>query len=245
MANTKEGERPVGWGEYKRRAPHPLAAPLVASEWMAEWGAYLLSRWAFLRMLDYLGRLSVLVVVIFYFAESGEREQARHYQAWQVINTAQGKGGNGGRIDALAQLNSDGMPLVGVDVDGAFLQGVKLRGASLSRCHMNKVDGRGADLREADMEWAEMNFANFREADLRGAKLGHAELKDADLTDAKLGGADFAGAEMERVDLRNADLDGAKGLMENADWTGANVTGVKNARKGFVEWAVKHGAVGG
>ncbi len=244
MTTTEKWDRPVGWGEYKRRARHSVLMPVIASEWGADWVAYWLSRWAFLRMLDYLGRLSVLVVVVFYFAESGERTQMRHYQAWQVINTAQGKGGNGGRIDALAQLNEDHIPLVGVNVDGAFLQGVHLRDAAMQRCHMINVDARGADLRGADMEWADLNSTNFRGADFRGAILRHADLQDADLTDARLGGADFAEADMRRADLRNADLDGAKGLMETLAWEGANVAGVKNAPSGFVEWAAGHGAVG-
>ncbi len=39
------------------------------------------------------------MAVIFYFSESGDRLKQKHYQAWQVINTAQGKGGSGGRIE--------------------------------------------------------------------------------------------------------------------------------------------------
>jgi hypothetical protein len=57
----------------------------------------------------------------------------KHYQAWQVINSAQGKGGSGGRIDALEELHRDAVPLVGVDVSDAFLQGVDLNGANLLR----------------------------------------------------------------------------------------------------------------
>jgi len=57
----------------------------------------------------------------------------KHYQAWQVVNTAQGKGGSGGRIEALQELDQDGVPLVGVYVAGASLQGVRLPKAGLNR----------------------------------------------------------------------------------------------------------------
>ena len=106
------------------RAPAPVAftltppswlIPFIAFEWVWDWVAFFLSRWSFLEVLEYLGRFSVLVAVIFYFSESGDRIKQRHYQAWQVINTAQGKGGSGGRIEALQELNADGVPLVGVD----------------------------------------------------------------------------------------------------------------------------------
>ena len=74
---------------------------LLAIEYPFDWLAYLLSRWSFLEALEYLGSFSILIAVIFYFSESGDRLKQKHYQAWQVINTAQGKGGSGGRIEAL------------------------------------------------------------------------------------------------------------------------------------------------
>ena len=72
----------------------------MAIEWLFEWLAFLLSNWRFLEVLEYLGTFSVLVAVILFFHESGSRLRQMHYQAWQVINTAQGKGGSGGRVEA-------------------------------------------------------------------------------------------------------------------------------------------------
>ena len=91
--------------------------------------AFYLSRWSFLEVLEYLGSFSILFAVILYFTEAGERREQKHYQAWQVINTAQGKGGNGGRIDALQELNADNISLIGVDVRDAFLQYIQLDNA--------------------------------------------------------------------------------------------------------------------
>src|ERR1700694_4578040 len=96
--------RPAPWAARKQRSARRWMLPLIAIEWVWEWAAFALSNWAFLEVLEYLGTFSVLIAVIFYFSESGNRVKLRHYQAWQVINTAQGKGGSGGRIEDLEEL---------------------------------------------------------------------------------------------------------------------------------------------
>ncbi len=123
-----ERKRPQPWSHYRGEAQQPILVPLHWLEWACRWLTYWLSGWAFLEVLEYVGTLSIFFAVISYFAESGDRTKQKHYQAWQVINTAQGKGGAGGRIDALEELNRDGVELVGVDVSDAFLQGVDLKG---------------------------------------------------------------------------------------------------------------------
>src|SRR5579871_464102 len=139
-------ERPLPWSEHKAATRSALALPFVALEWSLDWLAYFLSNWKLLEVLEYLGSLSVLVAVIFYFSESGDRIKQKHYQAWQVINTAQGKGGSGGRIEALQELNSDKVPLVGVDASAAFLQGIHLERANLLRADLSAADLRGSVL---------------------------------------------------------------------------------------------------
>ena len=109
--------RPEPWSQWKQRVRLRWLDPLLALEYLWEWIAFLLSNWSFLEVLEYLGSFSVLVAVIFYYSESGDRLKQKHYQAWQVINTAQGKGGSGGRIEALQELNKDGVALVGVDAE--------------------------------------------------------------------------------------------------------------------------------
>src|SRR5579862_4772832 len=101
-------QKPLTWKEHKAQVKTRWAIPFHAAEWTFEWTAYGLSRWAFLEVLEYMGIFSVLIALVFYFAVSGDRKKQKHYQAWQVINTAQGKGGSGGRIEALHELKSDG-----------------------------------------------------------------------------------------------------------------------------------------
>lgn len=193
-------------------------------------------------MLDYLGRFSILVAVIFYFSESGNRIKQKHYQAWQVINTAQGKGGSGGRIEALQELNADRVPLVGVDVSSAFLQGLTLERANLLRADFSGADLRHSDLKSADFTSANLHFSNFR-----NSNLAHATFQSADMTDSDLWGCDLSGASLADADISGADLRFAE--LRNIEWkqlkkvTGANIAAVKDAPEGFVEWALKNGAV--
>ena len=235
-------KRPESWSKLVSNTRHRWTIPLVAFDWLFEWLAYFLSNWRFLEVLEYLGSFSVLVAVIFYFSESGNRIKQKHYQAWQVINTAQGKGGNGGRIEALQELNEDRVPLTGVDVSGAFLQGLSLRHGALARADLG-----GCDLRDSNLSWSDLTFSNLRSANLRNSNLAHvhlvnANLADVDLNSARLGEADLAGAVLDNADLRHADIAGIHWQnIHSIDKT--NIAQARNAPEGFVKWALAHGAV--
>ncbi len=235
-------ERPDPWPVRKQRIKHAWTTPFWAFEWILEWVAFALSRWTFLDVLEYLEGFSVLIAVIFYFSESGDRLKQKHYQAWQVINTAQGKGGSGGRIDALQELNHDGVPLVGVDVSGAFLQSIHLERARLLRSNFSAADLRNGNFNFADFSDANLRTANLRESHLQGASFQRAEMEDADLTDTDLTGADLTGASLNDADLTNTKLTNLRwrdlGSVKNA-----NIYNVKDAPEGFVSWAKLHGAV--
>ena len=232
---------PGPWKDYVARKPRWLRCFLVV-EWPLAWFAYGLSHWAFLEVLEYLGSLSVLVAVIFYFSESGDRLKQKHYQAWQVINTAQHMSGSGGRIEALAELNADGVPLVGVDLSSAFLQGVQLPKARLLRANFAAADVRNSNLAGADLSYASLNGANFRQSDLSRANLNSADLADADFCGARLAASDLAGAVLDGADLGNADLSGIK-WQQIKSVNKANLAGVTDAPEGFLHWALHHGAV--
>jgi hypothetical protein len=243
MGVHRTREKPESWAERKARISARWAKPFWWMEYQMDWCAYLLSNWTFLEVLEYLSSLGVLIAVVFYFAESGDRLKQKHYQAWQVINTAQGKGGNGGRIDALQELNADGVPLVGVDLSMAFLQGIRLKKVNLSRANLAGADARNAEMPGANLEDASFQSANFREAKMRGAVLRRCVLDDADFAGAELQDADLTGASLEDTDLEGADLEGVKwGQLRSVK--GLNIYAVKKAPAGFVEWALGHGAVG-
>src|SRR6202023_1680525 len=199
-------KRPEPWSIRRQQLKTGWTVPLWAFEWFWEWIAYALSNWSFLEVLEYLGSFGVLIAVVFYFTESGDRLKQKHYQAWQVINTAQGKGGSGGRVEALQELNHDGVPLVGVDVSGAFLQNVHLEHARLLRSNFSSADLRDSNFNFADFSDADLRTANFRRSHLQGAGFERADLQDADLTDADLTGADLSGAALSHADLTNTNL---------------------------------------
>jgi hypothetical protein len=242
MLQPDERMRPESWSATKRGIKRKWTTPFYALEWFWELLAYRLSVWKFLHMLYYLRTLGIIVAVAFYFSESGDRLKQKHYQAWQVINTAQGKGGNGGRLDALQELNEDRVPLVGVDVSGAFLQGLHLEKANLARGNLNSADVRNAVLPSIDLSDADLRSANFRDCNCRNASFRGATLDDADFSGTDLSSVDFSGATLVNADLHNADLRGAD-WAHLANIKGANIAGVKNAPDGFVDWALKNGAV--
>ena len=161
MAILKRRVQPEPWSRHRERAKHGWLVPFIAIEWVWAWLAYWLSGWAFLEVLEYFGTLSVLLAVVSYFSESKDRIKQKHYQAWQVINSAQGKGGSGGRIDALEELHADGVPLVGVDVSGAFLQDIDLSRANLLRANFRAADVRGGNLSGAQMQYVDLASGNF------------------------------------------------------------------------------------
>jgi len=235
-------ERPAPWSIRKPRAGRKWLTPFIAFEWMWEWVAFALSRWSFLEVLEYLGTFSVLIAVIFYFSESGDRIKQRHYQAWQVINTAQGKGGSGGRIEALQELNADKVPLVGVDVSSAFLQGLNLAGANLMRSDFSSADLRNSNFTAANFTLANLNSANLRRAALVRTNFTQADLRSTDLTGSDLAGADFSGIMLDDADLRDANLAGVQ-WQNLKSIQRANIAGAKNAPAGFADWALKNGAV--
>jgi pentapeptide repeat protein len=242
MAVLKTRTRPEACVNHRARAKYGWLVPFSGLEWAWSWLAYLLSGWAFLEGLEYLGTLSLLIAVVSYFAESKDRIKQKHYQAWQVINSAQGKGGSGERIDALEELYQDGVPLVGVDVGGAFLQGIDLHGANLLRASFRFADIPCGKFAGSLLAFADLITANLRNADLQAVDLDNAVLDDADLFGADLRKTDLTGTRLAKADLRNTDLRDAK-------WQGianlklANVFGVKNATPGSLEWAANQGAV--
>jgi len=242
MRTRPHREQPRPWREEREAIHTRWTTPFRVVNWLLSWASWALSNWALLDVLDHLGVFSVLIAVIFYFADSGNRIKQKHYQAWQVINTAQGKGGSGGRIEALQELNADGVSLVGVDAATAFLSGIHLEHAHLERCDLH-----AADLRSARLDHARLSNCNLRDVNLRSASLLEtdftaAALQDADLTGANLESANLAQADLSRADLRFAD-------GRNFAWQGvqsmrlANIYGIRNVSPEFLAFAKRQGAV--
>ena len=239
----KHRRPPERWAEARSKSLHRVLIPAYFLNWIGDWVAYFLGKWSIFELLEYVGSFSILVAVVFYFADAGDRLKLKHYQAWQVINTAQGKGGSGGRIEALQELNEDHVPLVGVDVSDAYLQEIRLPNADLRRSELRGGDLRRAILLRANLEGSNLHSTNLRSGDLREANFIDVRLIDADLGDADLSGATVRGADFSRADLRNANLQNIKDWREIKSIQLANIYGVRNPPEGFEAWARKNGAV--
>jgi uncharacterized protein YjbI with pentapeptide repeats len=210
--------------------------PLLFLQWCTEWAAYKLGRWAFVRLLEYIGRFGVVVAAFFYLTGSEARRTARHYQAWQVINAAAGLTGSGGREDALRDLIRDRVSLEGVNLKGWtspprgfdlsrwFLSGSVYDSALLdtvffTRSYLVRARFLHAKLSHSTFDSAFLTHANldsstilrasFRGADLRGATLRDADVLLSDFRDADLEGADLRRAKFKTVEFAGADLTGA------------------------------------
>jgi uncharacterized protein YjbI with pentapeptide repeats len=271
----REEKPKKSWRERIVKIAHWCLLPFRLAERACEGLSKLLGRWAFLEIMEYLGRLAVLVVVIFWFLESDDRKQAKQdqrkakqYQAWQVINSAQGQKSSGGRIDALQDLVKDGVSLKGIDISNANLPRIELRNANLAKGNFSEAylagsNLSGANLGEANLfrtnlfitDLSETNLykANLSGAvllcvDLSGANLGEANLSEAKLYKANLSGADLRIANLSGASLPEANLKNAN-LLDVEHWQSiksiklANIHGVENPPEGFIEWAKKQGAV--
>jgi hypothetical protein len=147
------------------------------------------------------------------------RTKASHYAAWQLVNSAQGKGGSGGRIDALQDLVRDRVSLEQVNLETAWLDSVNLphanlRFANLKGAQLSNANLEGANLAYAELRGAIVMFTNLRNSDLQFGNFAGGYLKYS-----KLHNAILIGANLENANLRGADMSGS-------NLAGANVRGV-------------------
>ena len=236
------------WQERRTKIRHKWAVLFFFAEWICEQVSYFLGRWAFLDILGHIGRLTILIAVITYFLGADERRmqaedqrKAKHYQAWQVINIAQGKPGGGGRLDALQDLNSDGISLAYVDASEAWLPGLNLENATLYRANLAGATLGVANLSAANLHSANLTGADLNQANLAGANLVWANLTKAGLPAADLSNANLTNANLNQANLAWARLDGAN-LKDIRNWQSirledAYIRDVKNAPDGFTTWA--------
>ena len=166
----KDHHPPAEWAEFKARAWHRCLVPFCRLSWASAWAAYYLGKWPLIELLEYLGSFSILFAAIFYFAGAPDRLKQKHYQAWQVINSAAGKGGNGGRIDALQELNDDHVALIGVEATNAYLEGVRLDKAEARRANFSSSDLRRARFQRANLEDADFHWAGTASKVNKGRK---------------------------------------------------------------------------
>lgn len=179
-----------------------------------------------------------------YLVEADDRHQRTVDEAWQVISSAEGHAGSGGRVSALEFLNEDDQSLVGVSVRGSFLENLDLEDATLDWADFQEAALDGANLRKAQLWKANLRAAylgasldeegnvarkaNLDDANLDGADVRNTYLADALLRNTKLRFANMQGAVLDDADLRGAKLGDAnlqQASLRRADLQDASLDG--------------------
>jgi hemoglobin-like flavoprotein len=172
--------------------------------------------------------VTIIAAFVLYIKEIPDRKKEFHYQAWSVIDSANGVRVSPARIMALQDLNEDKVSLNNVEIINAQLTRINLSKADLREANLIKCDLNHADFKYANLDNALLGRTNFTGADLSHAnlsfaKLSFANLSSANLSNAKLICADLRDTNLAGVNLNNANLSGAN--MKNAYLTGANLLG--------------------
>jgi uncharacterized protein YjbI with pentapeptide repeats len=141
-----------------------------------------------------------------------------------------------GRDEDLARVEGarlNGLRLRYIQAYGANFAKARLWQADLSHANLSEADLREANLRQASLQGATVDKARLaravlQEADLRGANLTQSDLQDSNLSRALLTGAllpdaKLDGANLYASDLRNAVLQRAS--LQHADLRDANLEG--------------------
>jgi hypothetical protein len=198
-------------------------------------------------ILSIVESLSIFMAVLLFVLEAPDRNKQAHYEAWKVIDAAYGLKSSYARIQALEDLNEDGVSLNRLNAPEADLKGIDLEKADLSNAYLSGCDLSLAKLERANLSHAELVESNFTNSDLSstkltGANLGYAyfidaNLFNADLVGASLVGANFVGANLSQAYLGDTDFSHAK--LDNANLRHARFFGVKNLTPEQVK-AAKH-----
>ena len=122
-----------------------------------------------------------------------------------------------------------------INLQGSWLNGVRLRRARLQGANLMEAHLQGADLREARLQGANlveahMQGAEFQEAYLHGAQLEKAHLQGADLQRAHLHGADLVEAELQIAYLFRTQFQGTslvRARLQGAILAGAHLQGAE------------------
>jgi uncharacterized protein YjbI with pentapeptide repeats len=110
-----------------------------------------------------------------------------------------------------------------IDLSGADLRDLDLRGADLTGVALGGADLRGADLSAANLRNTDLNNAKLSSAHLSGTSLRHADLNNADLRGAHLVEAELSFANLKKADLSKANLSSAN--LSKADLSKTNLSG--------------------
>ena len=170
---------------------------------------------------DNLESIALGTAGIIFILEAQDRRKKDHYEAWQVVNSAQGQPGSGGRIYALEDLSKDGVNLQNISAVGADLSGIDLSEANLERTDFSSAELDNAKFKGANLSQAVFENVNLEGSNFEESKLDEVNFKNSNLSDAKLKNAVLIDANFENCNLSHANLEGA--ILNGANLQKANL----------------------
>lgn len=178
-----------------------VSAAILWFNWLCQWIAYGAAKLALFQVLDYAGKLGVLIAVIFWFADYPERQRTAIRTAWSVVNE---KGG--GRKDALLHLADHNVDLRGLNGASGYFGDIALSGRDLRGSDLSDANFENATLEKTNLQASKLSGANFTSAHLARADLSESDLANADFENAKLDAANLQHSGLSRVNFKNASL---------------------------------------
>jgi len=197
---------------------------------------------AVIDLLNIVASLSLISTAIGFFSEADERQKQKHYQAWQMINSAVGQTHEAGRGAAIADLHVDGVSLTGLDINNATIENLDLSplcfvlgwhvpdpicGLKQQIFSQQTEELSNSDAQEntfkleiVSEQTAELMSANFQkvnltESDLEEAFLALSNFQEAILGENNLQGADLLKSNLQKARLIANNLQGADLLQSN------------------------------
>ncbi|MEA5582141.1 pentapeptide repeat-containing protein [Nodularia harveyana UHCC-0300] len=162
-----------------------------------------------------------IFTLVKYLKDEPTRRKQEQYQSWQMIHMANGQKGSSARLQAIEDLNKNGLSLQGLPVENADLEGINLekanlkfanfRLANLSNAILIKANLSGAIFRGTQLVNAKLHEAKVSGTDLRGANLSMAEFQrctftSTTLADSNISGTDFSDAQFDNTHFSNSYL---------------------------------------
>jgi uncharacterized protein YjbI with pentapeptide repeats len=189
-----------------------LAKPFLWIDWACQWIAYLAGNLAVFRVLEYAGKLTVLIALITWIADYPERQKEAIRTAWSVVNA---KGG--GRKESLEYLVRRNVDLKGLYGGDGYFSAIKLpAGDDLSWSNLEGANFESAELTSVKLDGSRLSGVRFNKANLTNASFRSALLapRTPIFDDADIAGADFR-------DVTVSQPDGYRAFARAKNWSKA------------------------
>ncbi|MEB3882941.1 pentapeptide repeat-containing protein [Lyngbya sp. CCY1209] len=188
------------------------------------WGNIFIKSLEQSRILGTFESISIVTALVIYMRRGKKKS---HYEAWQVIDSAQGIKISHARIKALEELSKDGVSLKGLSLPMADLEQVTLVDSDFKEANLKTAKLQEANLKGSTFELTQLQGANLWKANLREcffllAQLQKANLSAANLQDAELQGVNLLEANLQRANLQRAYI---LGNLQGANFQEANLKG--------------------